>query len=152
MRVDVVDDRQHVRRRRPGRLLHVKRAARVVPTHVVIDRGDRNGLAATAAKRSSDWASSTATVNEVTWSPSRSKSSTPVTVTVWREFQFAGVNVKTAGLTAASPVSPLVTINTTCVAGCAVSTAVNEVVPPASVTVKPLVGLTVIPAVSLSTL
>ena len=73
-----------------------------------------------------------------------------MTVTVWSEFQLAGVNVKTAGLTVASPVSPLVTVNTTFVAGWAVRTAVNDAVPPASVTVKPPVGLTAIPAVSSS--
>ena len=47
-----------------------------------------------------------------------------MTVTVWAEFQLAGVNVNVAGLTVASPVSALATVSTTFVSGSASSTTV----------------------------
>ena len=49
----------------------------------------------------------------VFWLPSIRLSFTPVTVTVCAEFQFPDVNVKVAGDTVASPVSPEVTEITT---------------------------------------
>ena len=45
--------------------------------------------------------------------PSTRSSFTPVTVTVWAEFQFPDVNVSVPGDTVASPVSPEVTEITT---------------------------------------
>ena len=84
--------------------------------------------------------------------PSASASFTPVTVTVCGVSQFALVNVRLAGLTVPSVVSfelrPIVTF----AVGCVFSTTLNVAVPPASVVDRPAVGLTVIPAVSLSVL
>ena len=76
-------------------------------------------------------------------------SSTPVTVTVCAESQSPVVNVKLAGETVASPVSPEVTSITTLPTGCTSNTTVKVAVPPASVTVA-VVVLNVNPAVSLS--
>ena len=85
-------------------------------------------------------------------SPSSNKSLTPVTVTVCGVFQFAVVNVTLAGLTVPSDVSLELSPIVTFAVGCAVRTMVNVAVPPASVVVRPKVGLTVMPAVSLSML
>ena len=82
--------------------------------------------------------------------PSTMKSSTPVTVTVCALFQFADVNVTGDGATVPSAVFELLNPTVTLAVGCEVSTTVNVAVPPASVVVRPLVGLTVIPAASLS--
>ena len=75
-----------------------------------------------------------------------------MTVTVRGVFQFAAVNVTLARLTVPSDVllelSPMVTS----AVGCELSTIVKVAVPPLSVVVRPKVGLTVMPAVSLSTL
>src|SRR5258708_9264690 len=84
--------------------------------------------------------------------PSTIGSSTPVTVTVCAVFQFAVVNVTLAGATVPSVRSfddnPIVTF----AVGWLVRTTVNVAVPPASVVVSPDVGVTVIPATSLSVL
>ena len=67
-------------------------------------------------------------------------------------FQFALVNVSDATDTVPSTVSlELIPIVTSAV-GSLSSTTVNVAVPPASVVVSPLVGVTVIPDVSLSAL
>ena len=75
-----------------------------------------------------------------------------MTVTVCGVFQFAAVNVTLAGLTVPSDglleLSPIVTS----AVGCEFSTIVKVAVPPLSVVVRPKVGLTVMPAVSLSML
>jgi hypothetical protein len=77
---------------------------------------------------------------------------TPVTVTVCGTFQLPAVNVTLVGDTMPSPASlelrPIVTF----AVGWVFSTMVNVAVPPDSVVTKPLVGLTVMPAVSLSVL
>src|SRR5712691_9878087 len=82
--------------------------------------------------------------------PSTIGSSTPVTVTVCATFQFAVVNVSDTGATVPSVRSfddnPIVTL----AVGWLVRTTANVAVPPASVVVSPDVGLTVIPATSLS--
>ena len=82
--------------------------------------------------------------------PSSRLSSTPVTVTVCGVFQLADVNVTEVGLTVPSVVSLLLSPTVTSAVGCAVSTTVNVAVPPASVVVNPLVGVTVMPDASLS--
>ena len=73
-----------------------------------------------------------------------------MTVTVCGVFQLAAVKVNVAGDTVPSVVSldemPIVTS----AAGCVLSTTVNVAVPPASVVTRPAIGVTVIPAVSLS--
>ena len=84
--------------------------------------------------------------------PSTTKSSTPVRVTVCALFQFADVNVTDDGATVPSAVFELLNPIVTFAVGWLVSTTVNVAVPPASVVVRPLVGLTVIPAASLSVL
>ena len=86
-------------------------------------------------------------------SPSSWKSLTPVTVTVCGVFQFALVKVRLAGLdrrprAVLLELSPIVTS----AVGCEFRTTVNVAVPPASVVVSPDVGVTVMPAVSLSVL
>ena len=80
------------------------------------------------------------------------KSSTPVTVTVCGVFQLPDVNVTLDGLTVPSAVFELLRPTVTFAVGCDVSTTVNVAVPPASVVVSPLVGVTVMPAASLSVL
>ncbi len=84
--------------------------------------------------------------------PSTTKSFTPVTVTVCAVFQFAGVNITEAGATVPSvkslDESPIATL----AVGWLVSAIVNVAVPPPSVVVRPEIGITVIPAVSLSVL
>src|SRR5260370_1432787 len=71
---------------------------------------------------------------------------------VWAVFQLAEVNVRLAGDTVPSAVllddRPMVTF----AVGCELRTTVNVAVPPASVVIKPEVGVTVIPAVSSSLL
>ena len=64
--------------------------------------------------------------------PSKRASSTPVAVTVCGVFQLADVKVRLAGLTVASPVSPLDTSITTSEAGCALKTTVKASVVPVS--------------------
>jgi len=83
-------------------------------------------------------------------SPSTTPSFTPVTDTVCGVFQFAVVNVTLAGETVPSLVSLDVKPIVTSAVGWLVRTIVNVSVPPPSVVVRPLVGSTVIPAVSLS--
>ena len=81
--------------------------------------------------------SSTAMVIVVSWSPSSTSSSTPVTVTVCGVSQVTSVNVNVAGdvpLTRASSVSEDVTVTTTSEVGLVVSTTSNVSVEPASVT------------------
>ena len=73
-------------------------------------------------------------------------------VTVCGVFQFAGVNVRLAGLTAPSVTSLVLRPMVTSAVGWVVSTTVNVAVPPASVVVRPDVGVTVMPAASLSVL
>ena len=85
-------------------------------------------------------------------SPSSRKSLTPVTVTVCGVFQFAFVKVTLAGLTVPSTVLLELRPIVTSAVGCEFSTTVKVAVPPASVVVRPEVGVTVMPAVSLSVL
>ena len=77
---------------------------------------------------------------------------TPVIVTVCVVFQLAAVKVRLDGETVPSAVllevSPMVTL----AVGWLVRTTVKVAVPPASVVVNPLVGVTVMPAASLSVL
>ena len=77
-------------------------------------------------------------------------SSTPVTVTVCAVLQLPGVKVREAGATVPSvrslEESPIVTF----AVGWVSSTTVKVAVPPDSVVVRPDVGATVNPAVSLS--
>ena len=77
---------------------------------------------------------------------------TPVTVTVCGTFQFAVVKVRLAGLTVPSVVSLELSPMVTSAVGWVFSTTVKVAVPPASVVVRPDVGVTVMPAVSLSVL
>ncbi len=74
-------------------------------------------------------------------------SSAPVTVTVCAVFQLAEVKVRDAGLTVASPTSPLLTLKTTLEFGGASSTTVKvSVVPDSSTWVDPPDSVTVNPA------
>src|SRR2546423_10700223 len=82
-------------------------------------------------------------------SPSSTKSSTPVTVTVWGVFQLAAVKVKLDGETVPSAVLPLLMGTVTFAVGWLFNTTVKVAVPPASVVVNPEAGETVTPAVSL---
>ena len=77
---------------------------------------------------------------------------TPVTVTVCAVFQFALVNVSDAGDTVPAAVSSDDRSTSTSAVGSAVNTTVNVAVPPASVVVRPEVGVTVTPDASLSVL
>ena len=70
----------------------------------------------------------------VSWSPSSTESSTPVTVTVWGVDQLATVNVSVDGDTVASPVSPEATDSTTSLVGGTSKATVNVSVEPPSVT------------------
>jgi hypothetical protein len=83
-------------------------------------------------------------------SPSSTGSLTPVTVTVCGVFQFAAVNVTLATEMVPSAVLLLLSGIVTLAVGWLFNTTVNDALPPASVVVSPDVGLTVIPAVSLS--
>ena len=87
-----------------------------------------------ASKTSSEAAASTDTVTFVAWSPSSMSSSTPVSVTVWVTFQFAGVNVSEPGAAVTSAVLALTTVSTTGEAGWAARTTESASVLPASVT------------------
>jgi hypothetical protein len=82
--------------------------------------------------------------------PSTPASLTPVTVAVCGTFQFALVKVTLAGLTVPSVVSLELKPMVTSAVGWVLSTTVNVAVPPTSVVDRPEVGLTVMPAVSLS--
>ena len=73
-----------------------------------------------------------------------------VTVTVCGPFQSPGVKVRLTGETVPSPVSLEESPMVTSAVGWLLSTTVNVAVPPASVVVRPEVGVTVIPAVSSS--
>jgi hypothetical protein len=73
-----------------------------------------------------------------------------VTVTVCGVFQLADVKVKLAGATVPSVASLELSPIVTSAVGCVLSTTVKLAVPPASLVTRPEVGLTVIPAVSLS--
>src|SRR3954470_15536163 len=84
--------------------------------------------------------------------PSSTESFTPVTVIVRGVFQFAVVNVTLLTDGVPSPVLLLLSGTTTLLLGWLSRTIVNVAVPPASVVDKPDVGLTVMPAVSLSML
>ena len=92
---------------------------------------------ATPSKLSFEFASLTETVIVEVMLPSMRLSSAPVTVTVWAEFQFAGVKVSEL-VTVASPVSPEVIENTTSEVGPAFSTTVKvSVVPDSETLVDP---------------
>ena len=105
---------------------------------------------ATPSKLSFELPSLTATVMVEVMVPSMRLSSTPVTVTVCAEFQFAEVKVSEL-VTVASPVSPEVIESTTSEVGPALSTTVKVSVVPVSATlVDPLDCAIVNPAVSLS--
>ena len=65
------------------------------------------------SKSSFEISSTTETVIVVVWLPSIRLSLAPVMVTVWAESQFPEVNVRVAGETVASPVSPEDTERTT---------------------------------------
>ena len=80
---------------------------------------------------------------EYAMSPSSTASSTPVTVTVWGISQLALVKVRLDGPTVPSVVSLELRPIVTSAIGRDVSTTVNVAVPPASVVVRPLVGVTV---------
>ena len=80
---------------------------------------------------------------EYATSPSSTASSTPVTVTVWGISQLALVKVRLDLLTVPSVVSLELRPIVTSAIGRDISTTVNVAVPPASVVVRPLVGVTV---------
>ena len=86
------------------------------------------------------------------WFLSVKLSSTPVTVTVCGVFQFAGVKVRLTGETVPSLVLLDDKSMVTSAVGSVLSTTVKVSVPPASVVVRPEMGFTVIPGVSLSVL
>jgi hypothetical protein len=73
-------------------------------------------------------------------SPSSTRSSTPVTVTVCGTFQSAAVNVRLAAETVPSVVSLEATGMTTSAVGSLVRTTVKLAVPPASVVPRPATG------------
>ena len=75
-----------------------------------------------------------------------------MTVTVCGVFQLAVVKVTDAGLTVPSVVSLELSPTVTLAVGCEARTTVKVAVPPASVVVSPEVGVTVMPAASLSVL
>jgi hypothetical protein len=85
-------------------------------------------------------------------SPSSTELLTLVMVAVCGVFQFAWVKVRLDGLTVPWVKSFELTPIVTSAAGCEVSTTVKLAVPPASLMVSPDVGVTVMPAVSLSRL
>ena len=86
------------------------------------------------SKLLSELPSLTAKVIVVFWEPSTALSATPVTVTVWAEFQLPVVNVREEGKTVASSVSPEDTSITTFELGAWVKTTVNVSVVPVSET------------------
>ena len=73
-------------------------------------------------------------------------------MTVCATFQLLDVNVREELETVPSVVSLLLRPMVTSAVGCVFSTTVNVAVPPASVVTNPEVGVTMIPAVSLSVL
>src|ERR1041384_3237863 len=83
-------------------------------------------------------------------SPSFTWSSTPVTVTVWAVFQFAAVNVRLDVDAVPSAGLLLVTGITTFAGGWLAGTTRNVAGPPGSGVTRPAVGVTVMPATSLS--
>ena len=85
-------------------------------------------------------------------SPSSRSSLTPVTVTVCGIFQLAVVKVTLDTLIVPSVVSLELSPMVTSAVGCELSTTANVAVPPASVVVRPAVGLTMMPTVLLSML
>src|SRR4051794_36930038 len=85
-------------------------------------------------------------------SPSSTKSSTPVTGIVRGVLQLAGGKGTLASDGVASSVLLLLSGIVTLAVGWLSSTMVNDAVPPASVVTNPLVGETLMPAVSLSVL
>src|ERR1051325_9344184 len=82
--------------------------------------------------------------------PSWTWSSTPVTVTVWATFQLAVLNVRLAVETVPSAGLLLATGIATLAVGWLLRRTVKLAVPPASVVTRPVVGVTVMPAASLS--
>ena len=77
-------------------------------------------------------------------------SSAPVTVTVWAVLQLPGVKVREPEETVPSVVSLEAMAMVTLAVGAESSTTSKLAVPPASVVVRPLVGLTLMPTVSVS--
>src|SRR5438067_2421844 len=84
--------------------------------------------------------------------PSSTKSSAPVTTTVCGVFQFADVKVRPETASVPSAVLLLLKGMVTLAVGLLVSAIVNDAVAPDSLVINPEVGVTVIPAVSLSVL
>ena len=82
------------------------------------------------------------------WSPSSTKSSTPVTVTVWGVLQLAGVNVSVAGDTVPSAVLLLLRPMATLAVGWVLRTTVKVAVLPQEAVSRPEVGVTVMPMLS----
>src|SRR5438093_1047893 len=78
------------------------------------------------------------------------KTATPVTVTIWAKFKLAAVKVRLEVETVPSAVLLEDRPRVTAAVGWLVRTTLNVAVPPASVVVRPAVGVTVNPAVSLS--
>ena len=89
---------------------------------------------ATPSNASSELGSLMDTRTSVTWSPSATSSSTPVTVTVCAVFQLPGVKVRREGETVTSPASGEDRSITTLVSGARSNSTSNVSVPPASVT------------------
>src|SRR5581483_8157059 len=83
--------------------------------------------------------------------PSANASSTPVTVIVWGVAKLAGENTTWSGATVPSPVSVLDKPTVTADLGGVLRTTWNVALPPFSVVIRPLVGNTVTPGPSLST-
>jgi hypothetical protein len=79
-------------------------------------------------------------------SPSSTRSSVPVTVTVCGTFQSAAVNVRLEIVTVPSVESLVMTGISTSAVGSLSSTTVKFAVPPASVVPRPANGVTVMPA------
>ncbi len=84
------------------------------------------------------------------WLPSATKSSTPVTVTTCGAIQFSGVNSTCGGVTVPSASSLLESLIKTSAEGGELSTMPNVVIVPFSNVIRPVVGISVTPAVSLS--
>ena len=70
---------------------------------------------------------------------------TPVTVTIWARFQFALVKVRLDGLGVPSLLLLLAMAMLTSAVGAVASTTLKLAVPPASVVVSPVVGVTIRP-------
>ena len=85
------------------------------------------------------------------WLPSASASSTPVTVTVCGDAQFSCVNTRLVTSTVPSVASLESKLTVTMLVGSDVNRTVNVAEPPPSV-VGPLIGLTMMPALSSSML